>query len=280
MLAGGQLNPHKRQPHARGARLILAFFSSSDAAADRILKTLVKRGIRATLSGDALGPSGNESHYAQLRLPGEQLLIAEIPAVAVQPLVDEIRREQPVSTFVIPAAFPVQPEIGAQVLNLDFPWAREAAESKDPAEPSLSRLIQVKLAALESDFENATADLIASANLGHAPGPAANWILENSYLVQSEADEISRSNEDKTPPADPRPNFTQVHALADGLLKYGEHEVTEEAIKAALAAFQQVRPLMTAELWSFGQLLRLALLEELTGLASDAAGAQQRREAA
>ena len=79
---------------------------------------------------------------------------------------------------------------------------------------------------------------------------------------------------------DPRANYAQVHRLAHGLLVFREHDVTEDAIQDALRQFQSVRPLTTAELWSFAQMLRLALLEELSRLASEAASAQQHREAA
>ena len=280
MLGESNFVKEKRSANSRASRLILAFFPVGDAGAQRVLKSTRKKGIRASLADDKSEGGLHDNRYAKLRLQGEQLLIAEVPAETVQSVVEEIRRDQPVSTFVIPEVFTNPSQFSTMGFTREFLWAQEAARIKKPGESSVARLIQTKLVAFESIFERATADLIASATLGRAPGPAANWILENGYLVQSEADEISRSIEDTTSSDDPRANYTQVHALADGLLKYRDHEVTEAAIHEALVAFQRVRPMMTAELWSFAQLLRLALLEELSRLASDAAGAQQRREAA
>jgi cyclic beta-1,2-glucan synthetase len=268
----------KPSAHSPNSRLILAFFPLADAAAaGRAVRRAAKLRIRATLS-DGRNEANRADRYSTLRLPDELLLIAEAPAATVQSVVEEIRREQPVSTFVIPTFFssPVRVPAGAP----DPSWAQEAARVVDPQENSEARLIQTKLAVLEADFEKATADLITSATLGHAPGPAASWILENGYLVQNEIEEIRRTLEGPKTKPDPRANYAQVHRLARRLLEIRDHDVTEESIYDALQQFQSIRPLTTAELWSFAQMLRVALLEELSKLASDAASAQQHREAA
>jgi cyclic beta-1,2-glucan synthetase len=208
------------------------------------------------------------------------LLVAQAPPSKVRAAVEEIRRDQPVSTFVIPEKFTTFGSFQSGGAAPNSSWAKEAARVEQPQEQSEGRLVLAKLAPIETDFEKATADLITSATLGHAPGPAASWILENGYLVQNEVEEIRRSLENSKPRPDPRANYAQVHRLAHGLLKFREYDITEEAIHDALQEFQSVRPLTTAELWSFGQMLRLALLEELSRLALDAASAQQHREAA
>jgi len=269
----------KQTSRSPTSRLVLAFFPLADPAAERALRRATKLGHPASLIGEGPPHGRLKSQYSNLRLKSEQLFIAEAPAATVQSLVEQIRREQPVSIFVIPAVF-TNPSTPTSDAAGDAEWAQEAARAKAPAEPSLARLIQAKLTAVESDFEKASADLIAGATLGHVPGPTANWILENAYLVQSEAEEGRRVLEGPKPRTDPRANYAQVHALAHSLLQHHEHEVTEEAIHDALQGFQSVRELTTAELWSFPQMVRIALLEELSRLASDAAGAQQRREAA
>ena len=281
MLTGELHGREKPTKYSRVSRVVLAFFPVADAAAaKRGLQSAQKLGIRVRLTGEEYGNVPDGSRYSDLRLKGEQLLIAEVPAGKVQALVEAIRREQPVRTFVVPDPFPTPAAVPQDVSGQESTWAEQAAKLSGDAEPSIARLTSAKLTALESEFEKAIADLIASATLGHVPGPAASWILENGYIVQSEVDEIRRSLENQSLKPDPRTNYTQVHALAQGLLKYDQPEITGESIRQALLAFQRERPLLTAELWGFSQLLRVALLEELARLASDASGAQHRREAA
>ena len=114
------------------SRLILAFFPLADAAAaGRAVRRAAKLRIRATLSSGR-----NEAipadRYSTLRLPDELLLIAEAPAATVRAAVEEIRREQPVSTFVIPKFFssPVRGPAGVP----DPSWAQEAARVESPRE--------------------------------------------------------------------------------------------------------------------------------------------------
>ncbi|BDC47898.1 cyclic beta 1-2 glucan synthetase [Bryobacterales bacterium F-183] len=223
--------------------------------------------------------AGSSSRYDKLVLPGEVLVCISAEADAVLTAMRAIREENPVSTFVVPedlvAATAVEPRIAT-----DADWARAAAQTSDEVERSEARLVHKKLAGLEVDFDRVVADLIASATLGHSPGPAANWIIENSYLVQSETEEIRRLYEGAKYRDDSKANYAQVYALAKGLLRNHDHELNADSIRHALQGFQSVRPLTIAELWSFAILLRVALLSELSCLAIAAARAQQHREAA
>ncbi len=269
-----------RPTNPQSSRLILAFFSAGDSAAGRAARRALKSEARSTLYYERAKRDLPPSRYSDLRLSDEQLLIAETAAATVQSVVEEIRQEQPVAVFVISKALTNVTNLGSTDDGSDLNWAREAARGTGPVASSKVSFVQSRLAALESDFENATADLSASVALGHAPGPAASWILENGYLVLNEVEEIQRDLDVSTPEHSAGANYAQVHALARGLLKHNEHEVTEEGMLRALREFQSVRFLTTAELWSFAQMLRLALLEEISALASDAASVQQHREAA
>ena len=272
--------PEKRSTHQNNTRLILAFFPAGDIAAQRAEKRPHESGTHVTLIGEGFQQRSAARRYAGLCLPGEQLLLAEAPANTIRKVVEQIRRDHPAGLFVIPEVLEDIEDFKPNENGHDYEWAREAARSAVPAANSNVPLIRGRLSKLEAQFEKATADLIASAALGHTPGPTANWILENGYLVQNDVEEIRRSHEGPLPKPRPGSNYAQVHLLAYGLLRHNEHEVTEESIDAALRAFQTVRFLTTAELWSFGQMLRLTLLEELSRLACDAANAQQHREAA
>jgi cyclic beta-1,2-glucan synthetase len=270
----------KRSTHQNNTRLILAFFPAGDIAAQRAEKRRYGPGTHVTLVSDGEEHGSAARRYADLCLPDEQLLLAEAPAAIIQKAVEQIRRDHPTGLFVIPEVLEDIEDFRPNQDGHDYEWAREAARSTVPVASSDILLIRSRLTKLETSFEKATADLIASAALGHTPGPTASWILENGYLVQNDVEEIRRSHEGVLPKPGPGANYAQVHLLAHGLLQHNEHEVTEESMQDALREFQTVRYLTTAELWSFGQMLRLALLEELSRLACNAANAQQHREAA
>ncbi len=282
-----QANPQQANPRhvtsrqkLYSPRLILAFFPAGDASAGLAERRVRKAGIHCTLICDRGKRNPRACRYSGLRFQDEQLLMAETGAATVQTAVEEIRREHPTAVFVVPEAFSDPTDNTPSSAGSDDGWAQQAARGTVSKPVSNVQFVGGRLDALDADFEKATADLITSATLGHTPGPAASWILENGYLVQNELEEIRRELEGGAKGARPEANYAQVHALALGLLKHSEHEVTEEGMHEALREFQSVRYLTTAELWSFAQMLRLALLEELARLASDAASVQQHREAA
>ena len=279
MLVGEKPTRHPTIP-LQDHRLILAFFPAADAGIERAVNRLARAKIRCAASNERADRYPRLTSWFPVALESERVLVVETATDAVQLAVDEIRAEHPTSVFVIPEVFTAPTEIPPDRDGNDLTWARDVANAKVGPEPSLVPFIRRRVSALESEFDKAIADLAAGVAMGHAPGPAANWLLENSYLVQNDAEEVRYVLEGLKPKPDPGANYAQVHALAAELLRHSEHEVSEETMHAALCEFQKVRPLTTAELWDFTQLLRLALLEELTRLAVDAASAQQHREAA
>ena len=279
MLVGEKPTRHSTTP-LQDHRLILAFFPTADAAVERAVNRLARARVRCAASNESADRYPQLTAWFPAALENERLLVAEAATDAVQPAVEEIRAEHPAAVFVIPEIFTAPAEIPPARDGSDLGWARDVARAQVGPEAALVPFIKRRVSALEREFDKAIADLAASVAMGHAPGPAANWLLENSYLVQNDAEEVRYVLEGLKSKPDPGANYAQVHALAAELLKHSEHEVNEDAMHAALCEFQKVRPLTTAELWDFTQLLRLAVLEELTRLAADAASAQQHREAA
>ncbi len=99
---------------------------------------------------------------------------------------------------------------------------------------------------------------------------AAEWFLDNSYLVQRAIRQIQEDLpaafyvqlpvlEAPSGPALPR-----VYALACGMLDVANFQITPALIVRFLNAYQEVTPLDTSELWALPVLLRLCSLEELT----------------
>ena len=267
---------HTPNQHASG---FPAFFPAGDIAAQRAEKRSYGPGTHVSLVGEGEERPTVARRYADLCLPGEQLLLAEAPAAVIQQVVDKIRRDHPAGLFVIPEVLDDIGDFRPNQNGHDYEWAREAARSGVTVANSEVLLIRNRLTKLETSFEKATADLITSAALGHTPGPTASWILENGYLVQNDVEEIRRSHEGPLPKPGPGANYAQVHLLAHGLLQHNEHEVTEESMRDALREFQTVRfpdYRRTVELRpdaASGSARRAS-----SRLACDAANAQQHRE--
>ncbi|MBW2693145.1 MAG: cellobiose phosphorylase, partial [Deltaproteobacteria bacterium] len=99
---------------------------------------------------------------------------------------------------------------------------------------------------------------------------AAEWFLDNSYLVQRAIRQIQQDLPsafyDQLPALDgPRvPGPPRIYAVACGMLEVANLQLTPTLIVRFLNAYQEVTPLDLAELWALPVLLRLCSLEELT----------------
>ncbi|MBW2494854.1 MAG: cellobiose phosphorylase, partial [Deltaproteobacteria bacterium] len=99
---------------------------------------------------------------------------------------------------------------------------------------------------------------------------AAEWFLDNSYLVQRAVRQIQQDLPSAfyihLPALDgPRgPVLPRIYAIACGMLDASNLQLTPALIVRFLNAYQEVTPLDIAELWALPVLLRLCALEELT----------------
>jgi cyclic beta-1,2-glucan synthetase len=99
---------------------------------------------------------------------------------------------------------------------------------------------------------------------------AAEWFLDNSYLVQRAIRQIQEDLPSafyvQLPALDgPRaPGPPRIYAVACGMLEAANLQLTPALIVRFLNAYQEVTPLDIAELWALPVLLRLCSLEELT----------------
>ena len=147
--------------------------------------------------------------------------------------------------------------------------------------PRTRREILARLDAEQKGLDAVRRDLREAIRLGHALPPAAEWILDNSYLIRIQIAEVRRhlprDLEARMAPASPR---RSVLTLARDLVRQTSFAINETNICDFLRQYQVSAPLTIAELWAFPLFLRIALIEELTGIAARVAQAQQQREAA
>ncbi len=140
----------------------------------------------------------------------------------------------------------------------------------------LARLRKYKLA-----VDAARQDLVQATRLEHALSPAAAWILDNTYLIRTQINEVERHlPRDYSAWAHASNGHGDVHAVAQELVARADYVVTEASIRECLNDAQKDSPFTIAELWAFPLFLRIALIKELSELATRVNLSQQLRESA
>ncbi|MDB4733815.1 cellobiose phosphorylase [Planctomycetota bacterium] len=97
--------------------------------------------------------------------------------------------------------------------------------------------------------------------------PIAPWFLDNDYLIQRAARQISQDLKASSHARLPSlvGGETRVHSIAGALILVSELQLDESAIDRFVEAYQDESPLRMAELWALPAMLRLCVLEELVG---------------
>ncbi|MGD1148848.1 MAG: glucoamylase family protein [Thermoanaerobaculaceae bacterium] len=104
---------------------------------------------------------------------------------------------------------------------------------------------------------------------GVAVPPAAEWLLDNFHLVESEARAVRHDLPvryyRKLPKLAAREfsGKARIHAMALELIRHGDGRLDAERLTRFVVAFQTVAPLTIGELWAWPSMLKLALLENL-----------------
>ena len=158
-------------------------------------------------------------------------------------------------------------------------WLPHGKPGKDGPNPQLLS----RLRDSERAIASARAGLISATRLDHALTAAAEWLLDNFYLVRTHGAEVRnhlpRHYARILPTLPSLQGQLRVAVLAAELVKRTDLTLDEASIIGWLRGYQKVDPLTIAELWAFPLLLRLALIEVLAQLASRIGEAQQLREA-
>ena len=117
--------------------------------------------------------------------------------------------------------------------------------------------------------------------------PAAEWLLDNFYLIEEQIRTARRhlpkgySRELPRLANGPSAGLPRVYDLAFEAISHGDGRVDAEGLSRFVAAYQTVSPLALGELWAIPIMLRLALIENLRRVgARIAAGTIDRNRAA
>ena len=232
-------------------------------------------------------------YYGRFLLPGESLVVVQASEVDTPPVIEVLRRISHPSVFAIRPGLRLrssrQPDetLRDPVTLATLPdCAIELAASHQLNGSTTSRPLLPILRECEVAIESARADLGEAARLDYGIAHAAEWLLDNTYLIRSHIAEIRHNLPDNHVRILPRiadtsssVRFRIYHIAADLISRTG-HRVAAESIVSYLNAYQQKAPLTIAELWVFPLMLRLVLLQSLQRLSELASRRQHQKEMA
>lgn len=104
--------------------------------------------------------------------------------------------------------------------------------------------------------------------------PAAEWLLDNFYLIEEQIRTAKRhlpktySKQLPRLSKGPSAGRPRVYDLALETISHGDGRVDPEGLSRFVAAYQQVTPLKLGELWAIPIMLRIALIENLRRIAA------------
>jgi cellobiose phosphorylase len=115
-----------------------------------------------------------------------------------------------------------------------------------------------------------TYDLVTAAvAAGRRVSPAAEWLLDNFYLVEEQIRTARRhlpksyGRELPRLASGPTANYPRAYAIAIELISHVDGRLDAVSLDAFVASYQSVKPLKLGELWAVPIVLRLALIENL-----------------
>ena len=255
---------------AKPARIVLAFYSAEEEHAERAFQALKGR-EKVCLTGPEQPSLPPLCHrYQGLRLAGESLVVVETVASRIEGVIKTLRLEGSPAIFAVcPDGGPTKTKEGSTRLSNPHTGIQNRRSI-------LGRLQQNNVA-----LESVRRYLIEVTRLSHELTPAAEWILDNSYLIRAQIIEVKRHlPRDYSSRNGAAKESGNVNELAHRLVASTDHVLRESNIRDAIREYQVTRPLTIAELWAFPLFLRTALIEALSCLATRVSHAQQLRESA
>ena len=221
--------------------------------------------------------------HARWLVSGESVLILQAPVESL-PLPLALLRE---SGDIPPALFVRYPKrerrlkargiaVKLSPIQIQEHAQRHAGEQQVDARPRHTTELLKRLKRSRQWLRQVCADLTAASRLEQKATPAADWILDNEYILEGNARDVllnlprSFYRQLPTLAADPFRGLPCIYALAKDLVSHNELRLDRENILAFIEAHQSVRTLTIGELWAIPQMLRLALIESIQGLAVSA----------
>jgi cyclic beta-1,2-glucan synthetase len=131
-----------------------------------------------------------------------------------------------------------------------------------------SRLLP-RLASNEAVFHAEYEQLSAALKRGRRMTPAAEWFIDNYYLIEEQIRtarvHLPRGYSHELPQlaSGPSTGLPRVYDIALELISHVDGRIDLESLRAFVASYESVSPLRLGELWAIPIMLRMALLENL-----------------
>lgn len=188
-----------------------------------------------------------------------------------------------------PGPGPVQPPIRSEIFGLQrfAQHGQSLGETHRVAEtrsrgasffPRLQDNIQM--------LRTACAYLGAQAGQGYDVSPAAEWLLDNSHVIEAQLQEVHEGLPRRYFQALPKlldpplAGLPRIYGVAWAFVAHTDSAFDEELLIQFLLAYQQARKLRLCEIWSLPTTLRVVLIENLRRLAEREATHKAAREVA
>ncbi len=227
-------------------------------------------------------------------ISGETVLILQAPLKNMRVPIALLRE----SGEIPPAIFILHPqrdhpfnEVRSTGVTLSPAQIREQAQrlardqQVDPRPRRKAALLR-RLEKARRLIQQAGSDLSGAGRLEEGLPPTAEWILDNGYVIESQARDIQlnlpRRYYQQLPALanEPYRGLPRIYGLAKALVSHTELRLDRENILAFVEAYQSVQTLTIGELWAIPQMLRIALIEAIQNLAAGALTELREREVA
>jgi cyclic beta-1,2-glucan synthetase len=279
-----------RKAEGKPVRSVIGVYSSDEDNSAQAFQALAAKFGNARLFSEQETSIAGEAaqRYSALRLEGEALIVVDASPSKVPEIVEQLQSSGSPGVFVVtkglsdllPPQKPAPPPETKPALPVED-FARICARRRGTVRTAKPVILN-QLKESEQILDVSRRDLAEAARLEHALTAAAEWLLDNGYLLRTQIAEIRRHlprDHHKILPAGDS-GEPYIYELAQELVGHTDQSLNEINIRECLTAYQEIAPLTIAELWSFALMLRMALIAELAHLAMQASQKQQLREAA
>jgi cyclic beta-1,2-glucan synthetase len=231
--------------------------------------------------------------HARWLVSGESVLILQAPAESFQRPVALLRE----SSDIHPALFVIHPRherrgkergpmVKLSLAQIQEHAQRHAGEQQVEPNPQHTAALLNRLKQSRKRIRQVCADLTAASNLDQKTTAAADWILDNEYILEGNTRDVllnlPRRYYQQLPilASDLYRGLPCIYGLAKELVSHTELRLDRENILAYIEAYQSVRTLSSGELWAIPQMLRIALIESIQSLAITALADLRERQLA
>ncbi len=168
-----------------------------------------------------------------------------------------------------------EPALRSELLSADQmeQYGVVLASRHRASERALANPLLARLADNEAVLAQASERLTQAVSAGQRITPAAEWLLDNDYLIEEQIRTSQRdlpkgySRELPRLLDGPSAKLPRVYDIALETITHGDARVDGESLRRFVAAYQTVTPLKLGELWAIPIMLRLGLIENLRRVA-------------